>query len=98
MGLCGPRQHIATNAPVRAVKRNETILPYPFQSGPANLHTALAALKAEGRNNRAKENSVKRGLTVAVAGAAIVVAGISGCSSNKSGTASSTGVSVSGTS
>jgi len=28
---------------------------------------------------------VKRGLTVAVAGAAIVVAGISGCSSNKSG-------------
>jgi lipoprotein LpqH len=29
---------------------------------------------------------VKRGLTVAVAGAAILVAGISGCSSNKSGT------------
>jgi ipoprotein LpqH len=29
---------------------------------------------------------VKRGLTVAVAGAAIVVAGISGCSSNKSST------------
>ena len=41
---------------------------------------------------------MNRGLTVAVAGAAIVVAGISGCSSNKSGTASSTGVSVSGTS
>jgi ipoprotein LpqH len=32
---------------------------------------------------------VKRGLTVALAGAAIVVAGISGCSSNKSSTGSS---------
>jgi lipoprotein LpqH len=33
---------------------------------------------------------VKRGLTVAVAGAAIVVAGISGCSSNKSSTGGGT--------
>jgi len=41
---------------------------------------------------------VKRGLTVAVAGAAIVVAGISGCSSNKPSSSGSTAVSVSGTS
>jgi ipoprotein LpqH len=37
---------------------------------------------------------VKRGLTVAVAGAAIVVAGISGCSSNKSSTGASSGASA----
>ncbi len=37
---------------------------------------------------------MKRGLTVAVAGAAIVVAGISGCSSNKSSTGGSSGTSA----
>jgi len=38
---------------------------------------------------------VKRELTIAVAGAAILVAGISGCSSNKSATSSSTSASAS---
>ncbi len=38
---------------------------------------------------------MKRGLTIAVAGAAILAAGISGCSDNKSATSSSTSASVS---
>jgi lipoprotein LpqH len=55
----------------------------------------LTALNAEGRNGSGKGEQVKRGLTAAVVGAAILAAGISGCSSNKGTTVSGNGVTAS---
>src|ERR1700749_787060 len=96
-GLVGHRQYIAINAPFRGVvsaafpkqtRDHRNHFSIPGSSAQLTRILPKTALNAECRTFRIGEQ-VKRGLTVAVAGAAILAAGISGCSSNKSTSGSS---------